>query len=376
MSHLFSAPLEDSAELIQWKIGDTGFEMTLSGEVPGRIQHALEDEGTRKTLYNGWGPDQVTSWAVHAGGRSILDAVEKGLELPQGSLWASRDVLARYGNMSSATLMFVLAELIGRPDTGKGVAIAFGPGPRRRGLPLRAGCMSALSVRSRQAEQMDDPGARCRNLRGGAARSRPGQRLDRLGARPTLNFLARGLGDVPAFRLLDVGFGHGDMLRADRALGEAPGHRRRPDRRRSQSQERRHRAARRRRSTGRSNIAPATIATSPGRSISSSRALVTHHMSDDEIHAFLALHGGARRARLDGQRHPPPRLSPITAFPCSAAADRRWHRIVREDGQLSIARGFRPADWRALIDEAGLPDPAAPRIVRRFPFRLCVERLR
>jgi alpha-pyrone synthase len=134
MSHLFSAPLEDSAELIQWTIGDTGFEMTLSGEVPGRIQHGLEDEGTRKVLYNGWGPDQVTSWAVHAGGRSILDAVEKGLELPQGSLWASRDVLARYGNMSSATLMFVLAELIGRPDTGKGVAIAFGPGLAAEGF--------------------------------------------------------------------------------------------------------------------------------------------------------------------------------------------------------------------------------------------------
>jgi predicted naringenin-chalcone synthase len=134
MSHLFSAPLEDSAELIQWKIGDTGFEMTLSGEVPGRIQHGLEDEATRKVLYNGWGADQVTSWAVHAGGRSILDAVERGLELPQGSLWASRDVLARYGNMSSATLMFVLGELIDRPDTGKGVAIAFGPGLAAEGF--------------------------------------------------------------------------------------------------------------------------------------------------------------------------------------------------------------------------------------------------
>jgi len=134
MSHLFSAPLEDSDELIQWKVGDTGFKMTLSGEVPGRIQHALKDEGTRALLYNGWGPDQVTSWAVHAGGRSILDAVEKGLELPQGSLWASRDVLARYGNMSSATLMFVLAELAARPDTGKGVAIAFGPGLAAEGF--------------------------------------------------------------------------------------------------------------------------------------------------------------------------------------------------------------------------------------------------
>jgi predicted naringenin-chalcone synthase len=134
MSHLFSMQLEDSAELIQWKIGDTGFEMTLSGDVPNRIQHALADEDVRQTLYNGWGPDQISTWAVHAGGRSILDAVEKGLELPQGALWASRDVLTRYGNMSSATLMFVLSELIERPDTGKGVAIAFGPGLAAEGF--------------------------------------------------------------------------------------------------------------------------------------------------------------------------------------------------------------------------------------------------
>jgi predicted naringenin-chalcone synthase len=134
MSHLFSLQLEDSAALIQWTIGDTGFEMTLSGEVPGRIQHALADEDVRATLYNGWGAGQISSWAVHAGGRSILDAAEKGLELPQGALWASRDVLARYGNMSSSTLMFVLSELIGRPDTGKGVAIAFGPGLAAEGF--------------------------------------------------------------------------------------------------------------------------------------------------------------------------------------------------------------------------------------------------
>jgi alpha-pyrone synthase len=140
MSHLFSMALEDSAELIQWKIGDTGFEMTLSGEVPGRIQHALQDEKVRETLYNGWGPQEIDSWAVHAGGRSILDAVEKGLELPQGALSASRDVLARYGNMSSSTLMFVLAELIARPDSGKGVALAFGPGLAAEGFHFeRAG---------------------------------------------------------------------------------------------------------------------------------------------------------------------------------------------------------------------------------------------
>ena len=137
MSHLFSMELEQSAELIQWKIGDTGFEMTLSGEVPARIQHALEEDDVRSALFNGWSPDEVDSWAVHAGGRSILDSVEKGLELPQGALFASRDVLARFGNMSSSTLMFVLAELIGRPDVRNGIALAFGPGLAAEGFHFR-----------------------------------------------------------------------------------------------------------------------------------------------------------------------------------------------------------------------------------------------
>jgi hypothetical protein len=51
----------------------------------------------------------------------------------------------------------------------------------------------------------------------------------------------------------------------------------------------------------------------------------------------------------------------------------RTHRVVREDGQLSIARAFRPAEWRTILKEAGVE---GARIVRRFPFRLCVERLR
>ncbi|MGZ8283354.1 MAG: type III polyketide synthase [Allosphingosinicella sp.] len=134
MSHLFSAQLEDSAELIQWKIVDTGFEMTLSGQVPQRIHDALQQENVRATLYNGWSPGEIDSWAVHAGGRSILDSVEKGLELPQGALFASRDVLANYGNMSSATLMFVLSQLLDSPDVRKGVALAFGPGLAAEGF--------------------------------------------------------------------------------------------------------------------------------------------------------------------------------------------------------------------------------------------------
>ncbi|HEX8641929.1 MAG TPA: type III polyketide synthase [Allosphingosinicella sp.] len=131
---LFALPLPGSDRLIQWNIGDTGFEMVLSGEVPGRIQHALEDAAVRLAVLNGWSAEEVDAWAVHAGGRSILDAVEKGLELPQGALFASRDVLARYGNMSSSTLMFVLAELMAKPGADRGVAIAFGPGLAAEGF--------------------------------------------------------------------------------------------------------------------------------------------------------------------------------------------------------------------------------------------------
>lgn len=131
---LFAMNLPDSAELIRWTIGDHGFAMHLSGEVPGRIGAALRQPEVRETIYDGWEPDEVDAWAVHAGGRSILDAVDRGLELPQGALNASRDVLARYGNMSSSTLMFVLAELLAAPAAEKGVAIAFGPGLAAEGF--------------------------------------------------------------------------------------------------------------------------------------------------------------------------------------------------------------------------------------------------
>ena len=69
-------------------------------------------------------------WAVHAGGRSILDAVQHGLELPPDALRYSRDVLREFGNMSSATLMFVLERILrsSHAAPGEGMAMAFGPG--------------------------------------------------------------------------------------------------------------------------------------------------------------------------------------------------------------------------------------------------------
>ncbi len=129
----FAATLADSDELIRWNIGDTGFAMHLSGEVPGRIAAALAVPETRAALTGGVEPKSVDAWAVHAGGRSILDAVETALELAPETLVASRGVLADYGNMSSSTLMFVLARLMAQKPKS-GVALAFGPGLAAEGL--------------------------------------------------------------------------------------------------------------------------------------------------------------------------------------------------------------------------------------------------
>ena len=65
---------------------------------------------------------------MHAGGRTVLDAVEAGLQLGPRALDVSRAVLNEYGNMSSATVMFVLQRLLRTAATGSGMAMAFGPG--------------------------------------------------------------------------------------------------------------------------------------------------------------------------------------------------------------------------------------------------------
>ena len=138
-----SATIPASSSAISWRIGDQGFDMVLDGQVPGLIASALADERGRNDkagLLRGESPEDFDLWAVHAGGRSVLDAVEKGLELPSGALAASRDILRRFGNVSSATLLFVLQGMLQQratangaarnsdPRGAKGMAMAFGPG--------------------------------------------------------------------------------------------------------------------------------------------------------------------------------------------------------------------------------------------------------
>jgi len=231
--------------------------------------------------------------------------------------------------------------------------------------------MTDLTVRSHAAEQMDapdlDPAIYARVLSDLAKVN-----AVTMAARPTLSFLARALAGTKRLRLLDVGFGQGDMLRriarwAHRHGIEADlvGVDLNPN-----------------------SAAVARAATPPDMPISYRTgdyaglagggfdvvlsSLVAHHLSDAELLAFLRfMEAESARGWLvnDLHRH---RFAHL-GYPVLATV-LRWHPIVRHDGRLSIARSFRPADWRDLLSRAGVADVA--RVVRRFPFRLCVERVR
>jgi len=119
--------IPETSHLITWRIGELGFDMHLSGKVPGEIGSALKQLGSQVT--RGTDPLAIDLWAVHPGGRTILDAVEKGFALPANALAFSRKILADYGNMSSATVMFVLQRIMEQAQRGQqGCAMSFGPG--------------------------------------------------------------------------------------------------------------------------------------------------------------------------------------------------------------------------------------------------------
>jgi alpha-pyrone synthase len=122
-----TAMLPGTSELITWKVRDLGFDMFLSGHVPVAISRGLES--VAGAILDGAMPEAIDLWAVHPGGRSILDAVEHGLTLDPTLLAASRAVLQSFGNMSSATVMFVLESLLASAKPGeRGCAMSFGPG--------------------------------------------------------------------------------------------------------------------------------------------------------------------------------------------------------------------------------------------------------
>jgi predicted naringenin-chalcone synthase len=119
-----------SEALLTWRLGEPAFQMGLSRSLPDVVGRHIGSFAQR--LRPRAAAASRTGWAAHPGGRAILDAVQAGLGLEGEALSASRRTLADHGNMSSATLLFVLDQVVPRHPAG--VALALGPGLSLEGL--------------------------------------------------------------------------------------------------------------------------------------------------------------------------------------------------------------------------------------------------
>jgi predicted naringenin-chalcone synthase len=133
-----SCIIDGSRDQMGWAVGDHGFEMNLGIELPGTIRRYAGDWARAWLLDQGLTVEQVGAWAVHPGGPKILTAVAEALALPGSSLEVSKRVLASRGNMSSATVLFILEAL--RSANGLRmpcVLMSFGPGITAEALLLK-----------------------------------------------------------------------------------------------------------------------------------------------------------------------------------------------------------------------------------------------
>jgi len=128
--------IPDTSDLMSWTIADHGFRMHLSPTVPAVLSEVVPawlDEwlgGFNLSI------QEIPTWAIHPGGPRILGTLQSALELADDQTQISRDILAKQGNMSSTTLIFILEELIKLDAPLPLIALAFGPGLAAEGLLL------------------------------------------------------------------------------------------------------------------------------------------------------------------------------------------------------------------------------------------------
>jgi predicted naringenin-chalcone synthase len=111
-----------------WELSSTGFLMTLSGYIPDLIEEDFEPLVMRALQHAQLSKEQIAQWCIHPGGKRIVDAIQKSLQLQTGALQKSYDTLQQFGNMSSPTILFVLKELMQEQSKGVTFGAAFGPG--------------------------------------------------------------------------------------------------------------------------------------------------------------------------------------------------------------------------------------------------------
>jgi len=132
----YSVLTDDSIDLMSWTIGDRGFLMRLSPQVPNAVAAHLPAYLDAFLGHHQLSPTDLDFWAIHPGGRRIIEQIQVVLGLSDDLVNESYEILRLYGNMSSPTVLFILKRLLDRHQiqqrSGKGfqngVALAFGPG--------------------------------------------------------------------------------------------------------------------------------------------------------------------------------------------------------------------------------------------------------
>ncbi|PIW69940.1 MAG: hypothetical protein COW08_04505 [Ignavibacteriales bacterium CG12_big_fil_rev_8_21_14_0_65_30_8] len=126
-----SVLFEKSEDMMGWEIGDFGFDMKLSHKLPKLILSKAVPELIKILNKENISIGDIKHWVIHPGGKAILDSVQSGLNLSDEDLQPSRNILRNYGNMSSATILFILKEIIETRKINKNelcCIAAFGPG--------------------------------------------------------------------------------------------------------------------------------------------------------------------------------------------------------------------------------------------------------
>jgi predicted naringenin-chalcone synthase len=130
LESFYSEVLSKGKQDMAWELSSTGFLMTLSGYVPELIEEDFSPLVTRALEKSFVKKEEIKHWCIHPGGRRILDAIHRSLELKNGDLDPCYSVLKNFGNMSSATILFVLKDILQKSlSTGDKIfTAAFGPG--------------------------------------------------------------------------------------------------------------------------------------------------------------------------------------------------------------------------------------------------------
>lgn len=139
LTNFYSEFIPEGRDEMGWYVGNTGFEMKLTSRVSKHIKKYISKVTANLLKSAGLSAEDITAYAIHPGGKKILEAVEESLKLPEESNAFAYEVLQQFGNMSSATILFVLDKMLrSKKLAGQRIlSFAFGPGLTVEGMVLK-----------------------------------------------------------------------------------------------------------------------------------------------------------------------------------------------------------------------------------------------